>query len=174
MLRFIHQNIPRINQNLLHLIISNLPMLKPAFGLLLTTMILQFEEKHVWMLAMGPLFIFAVSLSPGRRTEVCWKGNCKPIVYQRRRWSAVLRMRHPEKSHQHFRKHILKLNTNRFIYRGHDTSCKCRTQMAGYIYEAGLHGFSTDTSRWATQAVSLYSPRRKKEHFQRCELSGLF
>lgn len=48
MLRSIHQNITRINQYFFHLIISNLHILQPAFGLLLTMMILQSLRKTIY------------------------------------------------------------------------------------------------------------------------------
>lgn len=61
---------------------------------------------------MGPLMSLLSACH--QVEEVCWKCNCKPIVYMERRQSTLLKMRHPENSHQCFYKCILKLDTKSF------------------------------------------------------------
>lgn len=58
---------------------------------------------------MDPLLIIAVSLQPGGRMKSVGKVTASPLSV--RRAGRVLKMRHPEKFHQHFDKCILKLNT---------------------------------------------------------------
>lgn len=106
------------------------------------------RKKNVWTLAMGSLFILAVSLQGDGKTEVCWKVTASPLSVRRAgsqtqfpRWDT-------------HKKCVLKLNTQKFIYRGHDISRDPCIQMVIFAYKAAPHGFSADTSRWATHLSS--------------------